>query len=368
MTLGDHPEGVEPEYRLPLEAFGSGADFPRFKNVAPALGIDTFNLSGGAVVDDFDGDTDLDIFTTTFDPSGEPRFFVGDGAGGFEDRTSAAGLKGLYGGLNVVHGDYDNDGDLDLFVGNEHSSGQAAPSQLLPQRGRGAGRCGPVPRCRRGSRRRGPRLCQGGGVGRLRQRSLPRPLRLGAGRGESPLPQPRGRQLRGRGRRTRRRGASPELPGVVLGRRQRRQPRPVRVELHRRPGRPGLRSRELPGIPGALGAGASLPEHGRRPVRGCRGPRRPDPAPSAHGIQLRRPGRGRFPRLLPWHRLSGLRGGDAQRPVPQPGRRAVRRCQPRRRLRPLAEGARGGVRRHRLGRRPGRVRADGRRLPGRRLR
>ena len=116
MTLGDHPEGVEPEYRLPLEAFGSGADFPRFKNVAPALGIDTFNLSGGAVVDDFDGDTDLDIFTTTFDPSGEPRFFVGDGAGGFEDRTSAAGLTGLYGGLNVVHGDYDNDGDLDLYV------------------------------------------------------------------------------------------------------------------------------------------------------------------------------------------------------------------------------------------------------------
>ncbi len=116
MTLGDHPGGVEPEYRLPLEAFGSGADFPRFGNVAPALGIDTFNLSGGAVVDDFDGDTDLDIFTTTFDPAGEPRFFVGDGAGGFEDRTSAAGLEGLYGGLNVVHGDYDNDGDLDLYV------------------------------------------------------------------------------------------------------------------------------------------------------------------------------------------------------------------------------------------------------------
>ena len=142
MTLGDHPEGVEPEYRLPLEAFGSGADFPRFKNVAPALGIDTFNLSGGAVVDDFDGDTDLDIFTTTFDPSGEPRFFVGDGAGGFEDRTSAAGLKGLYGRLNVVHGDYDNDGDLDLFVGNEHSAGQAAPSQLF--RNEGAGEDGVV--------------------------------------------------------------------------------------------------------------------------------------------------------------------------------------------------------------------------------
>ncbi len=116
MTLGDHPGGVAPEYRLPLETFGSNAEFPRFRNVAPALGIDTFNLSGGAVVDDFDGDGDLDIFTTTFDPGGEPRFFVGDGKGGFEDRTSAAGLDGLYGGLNVVHADYDNDGDLDLYV------------------------------------------------------------------------------------------------------------------------------------------------------------------------------------------------------------------------------------------------------------
>ncbi len=205
-------------------------------------------------------------------------------------------------------------------------------------------------------------------MGRLRQRSIPRPLRLGAGRGEPALPEPGGRDFRGRGREAQRHGASPELPGLVLGRRQRRQPRPVRLQLYRRPGRPGFRCRELPGIPGSLGAGAALPGHGRRPVRGCRGPRRPDPAPSAHGIELRRPGRGRFPRLLPRHRLPGLRGGNAQRPLPQPGRRALRRCQPRRRLRPPAEGTRGGVRRHRLGRRSGRVRTDGRRLPGRRLR
>ena len=116
MTLGDHPAAVEPEHRLPLTAFGSAADFPRFVNVAPELGIDTFNLSGGAVVDDFDGDFDLDIFTTTFDPAGSPRFFLNDGQGKFTDASAAAGLDGLYGGLNVVHGDVDNDGDLDLFV------------------------------------------------------------------------------------------------------------------------------------------------------------------------------------------------------------------------------------------------------------
>ena len=116
MTLGDHPAAVEPEHRLPLAAFGSAADFPRFDNVAPELGIDSFNLSGGAVVDDFDGDLDLDIFTTTFDPAGSPRLFLNDGRGEFTDVSATAGLDGLYGGLNVVHGDADNDGDLDLLV------------------------------------------------------------------------------------------------------------------------------------------------------------------------------------------------------------------------------------------------------------
>ncbi len=116
MTLGDHPAAVEPEHRLPLSAFGSEADFPRFVNVAAELGVDSFNLSGGAVVDDFDGDFDLDLFTTTFDPAGSPRLFLNDGRGEFADASAAAGLDGLYGGLNVVHGDVDNDGDVDLFV------------------------------------------------------------------------------------------------------------------------------------------------------------------------------------------------------------------------------------------------------------
>ncbi len=116
MTLGDHPAAVEAEHRLPLTAFGSAAEFPRFENVAPELGIDTFNLSGGAVADDFDGDLDLDIFTTTFDPAASPRLFLNDGRGAFTDASAAAGLRGLHGGLNIVHGDVDNDGDIDLFV------------------------------------------------------------------------------------------------------------------------------------------------------------------------------------------------------------------------------------------------------------
>ena len=116
MTLGTHPQEVPEEYLLPLQAFVPQSDFRRFRNVAPSLGIDSFNLSGGAVFDDLNGDGSPDLFATTFDPRGEPHLFINRGDGTFEDRTEAAGLKELYGGLNVVHADYDNDGDLDLYV------------------------------------------------------------------------------------------------------------------------------------------------------------------------------------------------------------------------------------------------------------
>ena len=53
--------------------------------------------------------------TSTFDTRGSMRFFVNEGAAGFVDRTVAAGLEGMLGGLNLVHADYD-DGYADVLV------------------------------------------------------------------------------------------------------------------------------------------------------------------------------------------------------------------------------------------------------------
>src|SRR5262249_54291976 len=39
-----------------------------------------------------------------------------DGDGGFTDRSKDAGFTGLDGGLNLLHADYDNDGDADILV------------------------------------------------------------------------------------------------------------------------------------------------------------------------------------------------------------------------------------------------------------
>ncbi len=115
MTLGDYPEGVPERYRVPPSVFASQQPFPAFKNIAPSLGVGTWSLSGGAVFDDFDGDGDFDLLTTTMDTRGNPSYFRNDG-GALVDRTEASGLAGLFGGLNLVQSDFDNDGDLDVYV------------------------------------------------------------------------------------------------------------------------------------------------------------------------------------------------------------------------------------------------------------
>jgi hypothetical protein len=116
MTLGGYPNEVPPRHRVPTSVFESQIDFPRFENVALQLRLPTFSLAGGVIVDDFDNDDHLDIVTSTWDPAGQMRFFRNNRDGTFTDRTEEAGLLGFLGGLNMVQADYDNDGWLDILV------------------------------------------------------------------------------------------------------------------------------------------------------------------------------------------------------------------------------------------------------------
>lgn len=116
MTIGDYPEDVPPAHLIPPGAFESEEDFPRFTNIASKLGLATFSLSGGAVADDFNSDGYLDLLVSTWDTAGQIRLFINNQDGSFSDDTVNAGLTGIYGGLNLVHADYDNDGDVDVLV------------------------------------------------------------------------------------------------------------------------------------------------------------------------------------------------------------------------------------------------------------
>jgi len=116
MALGEHPGGVPEAYRIPLDRFESAHDIGRFVDVAPVLGVDALNLCGGVIADDMDGDGLLDIVTSSFDP-GEPlRFYRSDGEGGFEDLSDVSRASDQLGGLNIVAADYDDDGDRDVLV------------------------------------------------------------------------------------------------------------------------------------------------------------------------------------------------------------------------------------------------------------
>ncbi len=139
MTLGEHPDGVPTAYLIPAERFESDEDFPVFQNIAKELKVDTLGCCGGSLVDDLDGDGDLDWMVSDWAPSGQLRLFRNDGNGGFEDTTEQSGLKGLFGGLNLVQADYDNDGDVDVLVLRGAWLGDAGqyPNSLLQNDGDG---------------------------------------------------------------------------------------------------------------------------------------------------------------------------------------------------------------------------------------
>ena len=80
------------------------------------LGLDISNLAGGVIADDFDNDGDIDLLLTGYGSDGQLEYFRNEGDGSFQRRTNEAGIVGLYGGLNMIQGDYDNDGFVDVYI------------------------------------------------------------------------------------------------------------------------------------------------------------------------------------------------------------------------------------------------------------
>jgi len=116
MTLGKYPSGVPKAYLIAPAAFASGAGIGRFVDVAPQAGLVQFSMAGGTIVDDFEGDGLLDVVTSSSGVCDPMHFFRNNGDGTFTDRAAQAGLSDQLGGLNMVQTDYNNDGCLDILV------------------------------------------------------------------------------------------------------------------------------------------------------------------------------------------------------------------------------------------------------------
>lgn len=116
MAAGGYPERVPARFLIPPSAFQSVENVGRFIDAAPAAGLINFEAAGGLLVEDFRNTGWFDIVTSTADKCGPNRFHANNGDGTFTDRTREAGLASVLGGLNAVLGDYNNDGCPDALT------------------------------------------------------------------------------------------------------------------------------------------------------------------------------------------------------------------------------------------------------------
>ena len=137
MTIGEYPQGVPKKWLIDPKSFESEeSGFSNWKDEANKLGVDIKGLSGSVCMEDFNNDGLLDLFVSSYGLNDPCKFLINTGSG-FRDASAAAGLEGISGGLNVTHADYNNDGFMDVLVlrGAWFNKGGAIPNSLLRNNG-----------------------------------------------------------------------------------------------------------------------------------------------------------------------------------------------------------------------------------------
>lgn len=108
-------------------------DGGRFTDVAPALGMDWAGRpadqgSVGPAIADYDNDGDLDIFVATYGPD---VLWQNQGDGTFKLVSRGTALAGDYHSTTAAWGDYDHDGWPDLFVASYLADQAEVPDHLF---------------------------------------------------------------------------------------------------------------------------------------------------------------------------------------------------------------------------------------------
>ncbi len=140
MTIGVPPQDVPKNYFIDFNSNkDSTAHIKPFKDVSIPTGLNTDNLAGGAIVEDFNNDGYLDLITSSWSLKEGMHYFISNTKDGFTDVTEQSGLKEITGGLNIMQMDYNNDGFKDIFVtrGGWMANLGKEPNSLLRNNGDG---------------------------------------------------------------------------------------------------------------------------------------------------------------------------------------------------------------------------------------
>lgn len=139
MTLGKYPENVPEKFFIDGLKGDTVYKIKPFADVASSLNLDIKNMAGGGIVDDFNNDGYLDIMTSGWGTNDAILFFKNNADGTFSDLSDKIGLRGITGGLNMMQADYNNDGYLDVLVlrGAWKKDFGKVPNSLLRNNGDG---------------------------------------------------------------------------------------------------------------------------------------------------------------------------------------------------------------------------------------
>lgn len=139
MTLGLYPEQVPVKFLIPDLESESIKEVNSFQEISGLLALTIRDMSGGVIVDDFNQDGYLDIVTSAWGLDEPMKFYINKGNGTFENASEKSNLGKLTGGLNMMQTDYNNDGLLDIFVlrGGWMSRYGRQPNSLLRNEGDG---------------------------------------------------------------------------------------------------------------------------------------------------------------------------------------------------------------------------------------
>ena len=104
-----------------------------FDDVTETAEVGEKGNSMGVAWCDYDNDGDQDMCVLNFaspfldDPEGNPSVLYQNNNGIFTDVASSSGIEHIDGGHGVAWGDYDNDGDMDLYITNNSAILSTSP-------------------------------------------------------------------------------------------------------------------------------------------------------------------------------------------------------------------------------------------------